>query len=231
MVNSKVLRRLHRWVGLLFSLTVMMSAGSGVLHTVMSRTQPPPPKAAPAEPVPMDRVVIGVREAFDRVPKAGSSPRSVSIRTIGTRPWYQFILPEGEGTHYVSADTGEYDALADELYAREIASGHLAGAQARRTAYLEEYDEEYINIFRILPVYRFDVEDRLHTRVYVSTMTGSVTRHTDDRRQWEASIFSNVHKFMFIKDKDLRDTALVFATLGAFVVSVIGVLLFSMSRK
>jgi hypothetical protein len=79
-------------------------------------------------------------------------------------------------------------------------------------------------------VYRFDVDDGKGTRVYVSTMTGSVTRHTDDQRQLEANVFSNFHKLMFIKDKDLRDGLLTLMTLGIFLVAVLGIVLFFMTR-
>jgi hypothetical protein len=79
-------------------------------------------------------------------------------------------------------------------------------------------------------VYRFDAADGLGTRVYVSTVTGSVTRLTDDKKQWEANVFVIVHKFGFIPNKDLRDWSLIVVTGGTFAVSVLGVLLFFLTR-
>jgi hypothetical protein len=67
-------------------------------------------------------------------------------------------------------------------------------------------------------------------RVYVSTMTESVTRFTDEGRQWEANIFSNLHKLAFIPNKMLRDGTLVVGTAGIFVLSLSGVVLFFVTR-
>jgi hypothetical protein len=89
---------------------------------------------------------------------------------------------------------------------------------------------EYLNIFRILPVYRFDTKDKLQTRVYVSTTTGSVTRHTDRGRQFEATIFTMFHKLGFIPNKDIRDLVLTIMTLGTFLVSLLGIWLFFATR-
>ena len=101
----------------------------------------------------------------------------------------------------------------------------------RKAGYLTSFNREYINIFRVLPVYRFDMDDARHTRVYVSSTTGSVTRHTDDERQFEADIFTNFHKLGFIPNKDLRDLVLTALTFGAFVVSLLGIALFFLTRR
>jgi hypothetical protein len=88
---------------------------------------------------------------------------------------------------------------------RRIASSFLGGASVRQTDCLTDFNQEYVNIFRILPVFRFDVHDGVGTRVYVSTTTGTVTRHTDDEKQFEANVFL-LHKFGFIHDRTIRDT-------------------------
>ena len=99
-----------------------------------------------------------------------------------------------------------------------------------KTDFLNAFNREYINIFRVLPVYRFDSVDGQGTRVYVSTTTGSVTRHTDNRRQFEANIFSNFHKLAFIPDKALRDWVLVGLTSATAIVALAGVALFFVTR-
>jgi hypothetical protein len=83
----------------------------------------------------------------------------------------------------------------------------------------------------VLPVYRFDAGDALETRVYVSTATGSVTRHTDRERQFEANIFSNFHKLAFIRDKNARDLVLSVLTGGAALASIAGIILFFATRS
>jgi hypothetical protein len=229
-MKPATLRRIHRWLGLLFSLSILMSTLSGVLHTVMTRTQEPPPPARPSggglQP---DSITCSVSEALSRLGADAGAVKAVNVRGIGGEPWYQVYSVKG-APHYLSAKDGHEDASRDELYAQEIASAFLGGADVRKTDFLTSFNREYINIFRILPVYRFDAEDGKGTRVYVSTTTGSVTRHTDNRRQFEANFFSNFHKLSFIPDKTVRDWVLVGLTGAAAVVAVFGVALFFATR-
>lgn len=230
-MRARWIRQAHRWIGLLFSLTVLASAGSGVLHNVMTRTQAPPPPARPSggglDPA---WIKLSVPEVAARLP-AGQAIQAVNLRGIGGEPWYQVYVQRGGQPQYVSAKDGRVDSTQDERYAAEIASAFLGGAPVKKAGYLTAFNGEYINIFRILPVYRFDMGDERDTRVYVSTTTGSVTRHTDDGRQFEANVFTNFHKLGFIPNKDLRDLVLTVVTFGAFVVAFLGVGLFFATRR
>jgi hypothetical protein len=229
-MSPKLIRKLHRWLGLLFSISVLMASGSGVLHNVMTRTQAPPPQAKPSGGG-MDVKTIQISVA-DAVAKLGGNPevQAVNLRGIGGQPWYQIYVKDAKGPQYVSAMNGRVDPAQDELYAAEIARNFLAGAEVKKTDFLTAFNMEYLNIFRILPVHRFDAGDALETRVYVSTTTGSVTRHTDKERQFEATIFTMFHKLGFIRDKDMRDLVLTALTLGTFVVALLGIWLFFATR-
>jgi hypothetical protein len=67
---------------------------------------------------------------------------------------------------------GRIDSLADGRHAAQIASSFLGGAKIRKTDYVTTFTNEYTNIFRVLPVSRFDTDDDLNSRVYVSTAIG-----------------------------------------------------------
>ncbi|TAE78488.1 MAG: hypothetical protein EAZ65_05945 [Verrucomicrobia bacterium] len=222
------IRKAHRWLGLVFSITLLMSSGSGVLHIVMTRGQAPPPPARPSGGG-LDAAAIRV-SAAEAVAALGKTVHAINLRTIGGRPCYQIFLKEGGGPRYVDAMEGRVDDSLEDLYAAEIAAGFLGEARVVKTGYLTAFDDEYIGIFRILPVHRFAVADGKGTRVYVSTVTGSVTRHTDDAKQFEADAFTRFHKLGFIRDKNLRDLVLGVLTAGVFVVSVLGLLLFFLNR-
>ena len=229
-MSPKLIRKLHRWLGLAFSISVLMASGSGVLHNVMTRTQAPPPQAKPSGGgMDVSAIKISVAEA---VAKLGDNAeaQAVNLRGIGGQPWYQIYVKDAKGPQYVSAIDGRVDPAQDELYAAEIAKNFLAGAEVKKTDFLTAFNMEYLNIFRILPVHRFDAGDALETRVYVSTTTGSVTRHTDKERQFEATIFTMFHKLGFIRDKDMRDLVLTVLTLGTFLVALLGVWLFFATR-
>ena len=231
-MNKQLIRKAHRWLGLTFSLTILMSAGSGVIHNVMTRTQAPPPSARPSgHGLDVSQIKLSVSDAAMKLPDAAQGIAAVNVRSIGGQPWYQIYTKTNRAAQYVSALDGRVDPSRDEAYAAEIATTFLGGATVRKTEFLTAFNSEYINIFRLLPVYRFDIEDALHTRVYVSTTTGSVTRHTDDQRQWEANVFTNFHKLGFIPNKDLRDLTLTVLTAATCVVSLLGVALFFMTSR
>jgi hypothetical protein len=221
------IRKAHRWLGLIFSLTLLMSSGSGVLHTVMTRTQAPPPAARPGNLlIDPASIKLTAQEAMEKLP---GEVTAINLRMIAGQPHYQVFTAKGK-PNYVNAVTGAVDPALDEIYAGEIASAFLGGIPVKKTDYLTSFNREYIGIFRILPVYRYDAGDEIGNRVYVSKVTGSVTRNTDDGKQFEADIFTLFHKFGFIRNKDLRDWSLTLVTGGTFAVSVLGVVLFFMTR-
>ncbi len=231
-MNSRLIRKLHRWLGLAFSLSVLIASGSGVLHNVMTRTQAPPPQAKPSGGgMDVNAIKFSVAEAVARLTEAKPEVQAINLRGIGGQPWYQIYTQASRTPLYVSAVDGKADPAMDEAYAAEIATKFLAGAAVKKTDFLTAFNSEYINIFRILPVYRFDAGDALDTRVYVSTTTGSVTRHTDQQRQFEATIFTNFHKLGFIPDKDTRDLVLTVVNVGVFLVACLGLALFFATRS
>ena len=224
---KKLIRKLHRYLGLIFSLSILMSSGSGVIHVIITRTQAPPPAAKPSGAM-LDTAAITVTpaQAFPETP-----PAAINIRNIAGKPHYQAFVPGSQGFIYIDATTGEENKEADETYAKEIATNFLGSDQVEKTDFLTSFNSEYIGIFRILPVYRFDLDDGKGTRVYVSTITGSVTRHTDDEKQFEASIFTNFHKLGFIPNKNVRDWTLAALTAAAFLISILGIVLFFLTRS
>lgn len=225
------LRSFHRWHALVMSVIVITSASSGLIHTWMARNQSPPPAARPGAPIDLAKAVIPPHDLAQRLPADAGPVLSASLRPIGDDPWYQVIAGGRKQPYYVHAGDGRLDENADARYAGQIASNFMGGAPATQTSYLTAYDQEYIAIFRILPVYRFDADDGKGTRVYVSTMSGSVTRHTDDRRQFEADIFTNLHKWTFIRHRAVRDWALMIAMGGVILLAVGGLALFVLTRK
>jgi hypothetical protein len=196
----------------------------------MSWTQAPPPKPVPSGFVDAARVAVTPAQAAAVLGADASRITLLALREIAGAPWYQAFLARESVPRYISAETGQVEAESDIRFAAEIASRHLGGAEVRHTDTLTTFNREYIEIYRILPVHRFDADDGKGTRVYVSTMTGTVTRHTDDRRQLDANIFGLVHKFAFIRDKNLRNSLLSLTTSGIFLTALAGVALYFRPR-
>lgn len=225
------LRRWHRWHGLAVSLIVLTSAGSGLLHVWMSHTQSPPPPARPAAALDVSQVTIAPSELPARLDIPAEQVVSVSLRPIAGEPWYQVITASGGPPGYVHGATGATDSTADARYAQQIAQAALGSDTIRETAYLTAFDAEYISIFRLLPVYRFDADDAEGRRVYVSTMTGSVARATDTAKQREAWSFTYLHKWNFIRNRTVRNWSLIIAMMAIMALAVSGVVLFWATRS
>lgn len=228
-MSPSTLRRLHRWIGLACSLTIMLAAGSGLLHVAMTWTQPPPPRPAPAAGFAPPAIAFPISALPAALPI-----RSIQVRLLENEPWYQVSTPDG--LRYFNAVDGREDAGVETRLAFDIARRHLASAALPPEAFtyarrLDSFDDEYISIFRLLPVHRVDVADGRGTRLYVSTATGSVARHTDDGRQFEADLFSLFHKYSFIPHKPTRDVLLAAFTAVAFLASLAGLVLFFATRS
>ncbi|MBK8093521.1 MAG: hypothetical protein IPK32_16475 [Verrucomicrobiaceae bacterium] len=132
-MNPRTIRKLHRWLGLFFSISVLMAAGSGVIHNVMTRTQAPPPQAKPSGGgMDVNAIRISVAEATAKLSNPAPTVQAVNLRGIGGQPWYQIYTPESKTPHYVSAVDGRVDAAQDEAYAAEIARGFLAGSEVKK---------------------------------------------------------------------------------------------------
>lgn len=231
LVSRMRLRTFHRWHALAMSAIVVMAAGSGLIHTWMSSHQAPPPATRPAEAVDLAAATLPPAELLRHLPDDAGRPLSASLRSLDGRPWWQVICTGRAQPLWLDAATGLPDPGADERYAAGIASAAAGGHAVRRSGYLETYDSEYIAIFRLLPVHRFAVDDQHGTRLYVSTLTGSIARATDDRKQFEANVFSLFHKWNFIPWKGVRDWALIIAMSSLIALAVGGVVLFWRTRS
>jgi hypothetical protein len=227
-MRASTARFLHRWIGLACSVFVLLAAGSGALHVVMTWTQSPPPRP---EPPP------GFTPSAVAFPVSGLPTdlriRSVQVRLLDHEAWYLVSTPDG--ARYFSATDGREEPALEQRLAFDIARRHLAAAQLPPEAFsyarrLDAFDREYAQIFRLLPVHRIDVADGRGTRLYVSTVTGGVARHTDDRRQLEANLFGALHKYNFIPHKPTRDALIVAFCALAFLASLAGIALFVATR-
>ena len=110
-MSSKLIRKLHRWLGLLFSISVLMASGSGVLHNIMTRTQAPPPQAKPSGGgMDVSAIKISVAEAVAKL-GGNAEAQAVNLRGIGGQPWYQIYVKDAKGPHYVSAIDGRVDPV------------------------------------------------------------------------------------------------------------------------
>jgi hypothetical protein len=225
------LRRIHRWIGLICALSLMGSASSGILHTVMTYLQDPPPRAQPAAVLDISKIQHSPADLLKMAGIGEQMVRSCSLCVIEGKNYYQIIGKDSPIPRYYDVETGKEDPNADQRYALEIARNLIPDGQLSYEKRLDTYDAEYIVIYRLLPVHLVRVADDKGTRLYVSTQTGSVARYTDNMKQFESNVFGRIHKWTFIKSKPLRDFLLTSFTLLSFVTAVLGIILFFKTRS
>lgn len=225
-------RRVHRALGLVFGLYLLAAALSGLSHNLMSAFFMPPPPARSSATFDLPSIALSPRDAVTRLQGVDAATvEGVNLRVIDGAPWYQLFLRGQKVPAYVRATDGAVDGEADARHAAEIARGIFPGATPTLTARLDAYDDEYIAIYRLLPVYRFDVADGKGSRVYVSTVTGSAAFATTDGRQAISNFFSIVHKLNFIKNKTLKLTLLTIFAAGAILTVLWGLLMWVARRR
>lgn len=225
-------RKIHRWLGLFFGIYILGAALSGLSHNLMSAFFMPPPPARASAEFDLPSVALAPADAVARLTDiTPDHVEGINLRMIDHAPWYQIFIKEEVVPRYVRASDGLIDNTADERHAAEIAKTIFQKNSPKLSARLEAYDDEYIAIYRLLPVYRFDAQDDKGSRVYISTVTGSVAFATTDGRQTISNFFSNVHKFNFIQNKSLKLSLLSFLAGGAILTVIWGIFMWVAQRR
>jgi hypothetical protein len=220
------IRKLHKYLGLIASIYVLLAVISGIIHIVMANFFTPPPPIMPENVVGIEKISIPFSEIIKELPKNFGKVNSVNFRTIKGKLYYQFISDKPAKPRYINALSGKLEKNMDIIYAKEIAKKYLNNSNINQTEFLTNFTNEYLNIFRILPVYKFEAKNKLKEKVYVSTITGSVTLYLNKYRSFSQATFSLMHKFQFIQNKIIRDTLLALSALSVLFVSMLGVWIF-----
>jgi len=229
-LHSKKVRNAHRWIGIAVALYVVMATISGSIHIIMTNFYSPPPPVMPQGLVNLEKASLPLADIVKKIP-AGEQVKGINIRTIDDNLWYQ-VVTEGSKPYYINAENGKLSENMDESYAQQIAAAYLKKQEGvTKTDYLTTFNSEYLNIFRALPVYRFDAENSNGERVYVSTITGSVALYLNTPRAFGQNMFSSLHKLSFIPNKLVRDILMAVLVASVLVTTLIGVGMFFARKK
>jgi len=208
---------LHKWIGLIIGIQIVLWVSGGVImswfpiqqvrgeHNVAE--QEPAPLAAGSEYLP-------IGEALGRAGIAEASQ-------VTLRPWLDRNVYEvrSDGTHLLDAATGERLSPLSEERARAVALADYAGeAEIIGAALMEETNVEYRGT---VPVWRFDFADADKTHLYVSPDTGRVAARRN--ATWRLYDFFWMLHIMDYQDREnFNNPLVVSAAITALVMVLMG---------
>ena len=209
----RIVRQLHRWLGLLVGVQVLLWVGGGL---VMSALQLDAVRgahlAAPQPAVSLDASApyAGIGAVIGAAP-AGAT--SVTLTTFLDQP--VFRVESGEQRALVDARTGQVLSPLPEATARAVALRDYAGTGTLRA--LEWVDQpalEYRD--RDLPLWRARFDDARDTTLYISPQTGLVVARRNDL--WRVFDFVwMLHIMDYEGREDFNHPLLVIAAATAFL--------------
>jgi len=223
----KQLYHLHRLIGIWAVVGVVLFSLSGVLHPIMSRLQPKPA---------MPQAV----ESIDFAPLHSGQPLAEILTNYKIEKGSELKLVQFDGVAYLQlraagSDSRRYISLADRT---ELADGDRIYAEFLARRYLgddaspivdaaiqRDFDGDYADVNRLLPVWRlaFDRPDGM--MLYVDTGSGRLATLVDRTKSFASTEFSLLHRGDWLNPLSpwLRVavlTAMLLACLGVVIIGL-----------
>lgn len=211
--------RYHRWFGVVSCLAMILWGASGVMHPIMSRVNPTPVNMAPPQ---ASLELHGALAPAEVLARAGISEVS-GLRIIGWNDatYYQVSFSGQSGRRYFAVNSGTELVDGDVKYAEYLARHFIGDTQSklRSVSLITQFNNDYLDINRLLPIYRVDFErdDGLHA--YVETSPPRVSALADDRKIMLASLFRFMHNWEFMRNADGVRTTLISMFLAVALLS------------
>ncbi len=222
--------RLHRWLGLAAVVALLMFAGSGLIHPLMSRTQPQPQGFAPP-PLQLPPSALALTQALDI--NAIDALRGATLVQAADRATYRIALGDGS-VRYLDATDGraldEFEVQHAQALARHFSGEHRAAV--RDAQQITAFDDDYLAVNRLLPVWRVRFERDDGLTAYVDTGGQRLATLVDNRKRGLQGLFRALHTFSFIENRPgLRKTLMIALLLASAATATAGLVMFARLRR
>ena len=210
-----VLMMLHRWLGVLACLAVLIFALSGFLHPLMSRSQPQPARfSAPAIAVPQDGRPLRAVLQDNGIERF----HAANLALLPSGPAWR-VEPESGPARYFSLRTGTEIGDGERQHATALARHFLGDAQTplAQPTRIEAFDDDYPQVNRLLPVWRVRLARPDGLTAYIDTAGNRLGTLVDDRKRALQTVFRALHNFQSLKDHPRTRLVLMLTLLTATV--------------
>ncbi|MEH0154500.1 PepSY domain-containing protein [Limibacter armeniacum] len=219
----------HRKLSIIALVPVLFWTISGVMHPLMSNFKPKIERSF-LKPLPLDKTKVKLE--LDSILQLHQIPTLINFRfvTLDSEVYYQVKTTAIAPLMYFNASDGTELKDGDVHYAKQLArqfTGKDAGNITTVTTVVS-HDNEYAEIFRLLPAYRvaFDRADGL--RLYVDTSSDRLGTSVNNASAGWSAFFRNAHSWSFLDiHPAIRITIMLFFVLSAFLAAASGVYVYT----
>lgn len=218
--------QLHLWLGALSCLGLFLWAGSGLLHPIMARTQPvPAQRLAPMQSVDL-RQAMPLPQALRL--QGISHIAQAELASIAGRSYYRVQLPQQAEALYLATSNGQVLAQGDAQYAQQLARHYtaLTHTPVRSVRLLTQFDEDYLPVNKLLPVWRVEFAQSNGLRAFVDTSQARLAALSDRRQAVLLRLFRLGHNWAFLDTSPKLQLTLMLALLACLLFSALSGLYF-----
>ncbi|MCH7293861.1 PepSY domain-containing protein [Acinetobacter higginsii] len=194
-MNAKQLKKLvslHRSFGMVLGVLVLLWSLTGVLHPMMSATQPQPAKRMP----PSQQLDLTHALAATDVLKQHKIVQFSALQVIeleNQQIAYRILQPNQKIAEYYDSQTSQLLTNAEQQDAERLASWYTGLSQQEivSSQIITAFSDDYPSVNRLLPVWRVDFQNGL--RAYVDPAQARLATLSNDQKMWMARIFRLGH--------------------------------------
>lgn len=202
----------HKRLAWIAGITFILWACTGILHPVMTWTNPRPVKmVTPITPtVPAPNITATLKKY--------NIAEITGLRQTGTNGFSISIPNQSERLYFIN---GKKINHADEARAKILAQYYTGRKDIRSAELITEFSNSYTYINRYLPVWKvtFNTPDKL--TAYVETDTDRLAAITNTRKIILQTIFQTVHTLNFLDNIEFLRVAIIFLSVGT-VLAMLG---------
>ena len=210
-----LLRRIHKWIGLILGLQFLIWTFSGAMMAVLDMDTVAGGKAiaAASQTLPVEST------AWPRVQTVlgGEPVTAVAVRALLDRPVLE--VATRKGVKLFDAADGR-QILVDAALARDVAQrGYTGSGAVRRVQSLAKLELAVRE--HALPIWRVDFADEANSSFYVSGVTGKLLeRRNDTWRTWD--FFWMLHNMDYVNRTSFNHPLIVVFAFGIVWLAITG---------